>query len=428
MPDPTKGATIHYPSTGMQGGMSEVLRLMREGKLSEATARIQDNLGNPMSNPVGNSVGNPNVTETPFAKGYKTPGGDKTTPLSRLITLPGTASESRPKMRANPTGATRSRARVRTPRPSPDTSTTSGRFVTGSFTNKAGTRAYKLYVPSGVSGGVSDGVAAELLPLVVMLHGCTQNADDFAAGTGMNALAESGGFLVVYPEQSSGANPSRCWNWFKGDDQRRELGEPSIIAGITRQVSATYPVDEGRVYVAGMSAGGAMAVIMAETYPDLYAAVGVHSGLAYGAARDFPSAFRAMKQGAPDPTRTKTPAAGAVDFTRTVPAIVFHGDRDGTVHRRNGDQILNQYATPKTIPDRAGVPPVKVRQGQATGGRSYTRSVYQDETGDSIAEGWLIHGAGHAWSGGKPAGSYTDSSGPDASAEMVRFFLEHPQS
>ena len=243
-----------------------------------------------------------------------------------------------------------------------------------------------------------------------------------AAGTGMNALAERGPFLVLYPEQSGGANPSRCWNWFKGGDQRREMGEPSIIAGITRQVSAEYPVDEGRIYVAGMSAGGAMAVIMAETYPDLYAAVGVHSGLAYGAAHDFPSAFKAMKQGAPDTTRTRAPTTGAVDLSRTVPAIVFHGDRDGTVHQRNGEQVLSQYATP------GAVPPVKVRQGQVPGGRSYTRSIYHDEAGRPVAEGWLVHGAGHAWAGGSPAGSYTDSSGPDASAEMVRFFLEHPQS
>ena len=407
MPDTTKGATINYPNTGMPGGMSEVLRLMREGKLSEATARIQDNLGNP--------TGYPQTAETPYAKGYRTPTGD-TSLLSEPVTLPGMDGLTLPELRPTMPDAARPRARVRAPQPSPDTSTRAqaGRFVTGSFANQAGMRPYKLYVPSGV--------ATEPLALVVMLHGCTQNPDDFAAGTGMNALAERGDFLVLYPEQSGGANPSRCWNWFKSGDQQRELGEPSIIAGITRQVAAEYPVDERRIYVAGMSAGGAMAVVMAETYPDLYAAVGVHSGLAYGAARDFPSAFKAMKQGAPGLARTKAPTAGAVDLTRTVPAIVFHGDRDGTVHRRNGEQILSKYAT------GGGVSPVKVRQGQAPGGRSYTRSLYHDEAGNPVAEGWLVHGAGHAWSGGSPAGSYTDPSGPDASAEMVRFFLEHPRS
>jgi poly(hydroxyalkanoate) depolymerase family esterase len=238
----------------------------------------------------------------------------------------------------------------------------------------------------------------------------------------MNELAESGGFLVVYPEQSAKANGQRCWNWFKADDQRRERGEPSIIAGITRRVAATHPVDTRRVYVAGMSAGGAMAVVMGATYPDLYAAVGVHSGLAYGAAHDMPSAFMAMKQGAPDPARGKTQAAqdaGAVDLARAVPTIVFHGDRDGTVHPRNGEQVLHQWAG-----DSARA---TVRRGQVSGGRAYTRSVYRDAGGRSVAERWIVHGAGHAWSGGSGSGSYTDPQGPDASAEMVRFFLEHPR-
>ena len=214
------------------------------------------------------------------------------------------------------------------------------------------------------------------MPLVVMLHGCTQNAEDLAAGTRMNELAESGGFLVVYPEQSAKANGQRCWNWFKAEDQRREIGEPSIIAGITRQVAATQPVDTRRIYVAGMSAGGAMAVVMGATYPDLYAAVGVHSGLAYGAAHDMPSAFIAMKQGAPDPAQGKTQAAHeaeAVDLSRAVPTIVFHGDRDGTVNPRNGEQVLHQWA--------GGPARATVRRGQVSGGRAYTRSVYRDAGG-----------------------------------------------
>ena len=297
-----------------------------------------------------------------------------------------------------------------------------GQFVSGSYTNDSGTRSFKLYVPGG-----ADEHTDKTLPLIVMLHGCTQNPDDFAAGTGMNALAESGKFFVVYPEQAGSANMQRCWNWFQAGDQRRDRGEPSIIADITREILTTQPIDPRRVYVAGMSAGGAMAAIMAATYPDLYAAAGVHSGLAYGAAHDMPSAFRAMKQGAPDaaagiPNGLHYPAAK--DLTRPVPTIVFHGDRDNTVDRRNGEQVLRQWsgADAAEVKGRA-----KVRQGQVNGGRAYTHSVFLDADGNPVAERWIVHGAGHAWSGGDPRGSFTDPQGPDASAEMVRFFLEHPR-
>jgi poly(hydroxyalkanoate) depolymerase family esterase len=262
-----------------------------------------------------------------------------------------------------------------------------GRFLKRSYTNRAGTRAYKTYLPARYRG--------QSLPLIVMLHGCKQTPDDFAAGTRMNELADELGFIVVYPAQARVANFSRCWNWFWPRDQQRDEGEPSLIAGITRQVIARYDVDARRVYVAGLSAGGAMAAIMGATYPDLYAAVGVHSGLPYASARDAVSALAAMSG-----QRT-----GAAVPLPSVPTIVFHGDRDTTVHPRNG-----QYGVAKAK--------LQSETGEA-GGRAYTRTVHR---GRPTLEHWLVHGAGHAWSGGSAKATYTDPTGPDATREMLRFF------
>lgn len=277
-----------------------------------------------------------------------------------------------------------------------------GHFVARRYTGHAGQRAYKLYVPSGFEG--------KRLALVVMLHGCTQDADDFAAGTRMNALAEQHGFLVAYPIQPATANPSRCWSWFKPGDQQRELGEPALIAGITREVMANHPVDPDRVYVAGLSAGGAMAAVMVHTYPELYAAAGVHSGLPYGSAHDLPSALAAMKGGK---MGAKMPAGNTAPVR---PLIVFHGDADATVHVSNAERLLREFKDAAT------------GDGQRTSkqnGRTVTCRRLRS-AGGVEAEHWLIHGAPHAWAGGSTRGTYTDASGPDASAEMVRFFLAHP--
>lgn len=274
-----------------------------------------------------------------------------------------------------------------------------GKFVDGSFTNAAGTRAYKVYIPSTYTG--------QPLPLVVMLHGCTQDPDDFARGTQMNLLAEELHCLVAYPAQSQQANASRCWNWFSALDQVRGKGEPSIIAGITETLIHDYAVDRGQVYVAGLSAGGAMATIMGTLYPDLYAAVGVHSGLPFAAAHDLPSALAAMK-GNLGPGQ---PGARG----KAIPIIVFHGDKDTTVHPANGDELIRQGA-------HQGAPAQVVEPGRVPDGHAYTRTVHQRADGSPQAEQWLIHGAGHAWSGGSAHGSYTDAKGPDASREMMRFF------
>jgi poly(hydroxyalkanoate) depolymerase family esterase len=297
-----------------------------------------------------------------------------------------------------------------------------GQFVDGSYTSAHGTRAYKLYIPSGYTG--------QAVPLLVMLHGCFQDPDDFAAGTSMNTLAELHTFLVVYPAQASSANVGKCWNWFRREDQQRGAGEPALLAGLTRQIMAAYHVDARRVFVAGMSAGAAMGVILGTTYPDLYAAVGVHSGLAYGAAHNLATALIAMWHGGLAPTRPESHTSGATEApARVVPTIVFHGDRDTTVNVVNADHVLSPWvrATDEWDTTAGTDQHVTVGQGQVPDGYTYTRSIYHNTQGRALMEKWIVHQMGHAWSGGSPSGSHTDPQGPNASAEMVRFFSEHPQ-
>ena len=390
--------------------MMEALRLTREGRLQEAMAVLQ-----------GASPGDATAGATQEKEQAATPAFLDMVPPSRETgnawTAPrtGTASGSaarhdeiavtRPSLRGG--WAERLRAlnddfgglADRSMKPSRPVVPPGARFETHAYANDAGSRRYKLYVPASWTGGP--------LPLVVMLHGCTQSPDDFAAGTRMNERAEEHTFLVAYPAQPASANPSRCWNWFNGSEQQRGQGEPSLIAGIAQQIMREFPVARGRVYVAGLSAGGAAAATLGATYPDLFAAVGVHSGLACGAARDLPSAFAAMRQG-----------GGAGARPAIVPTIAFHGDADKTVNPVNGDQVIAQ-ATPAAHLETS------VSHGKADGGVSYTRTSKSDATGRSMLEHWVLHGVGHAWSGGSPAGSYTDARGPDASREMVRFFLQH---
>ncbi len=421
--------------------MAEAARLTRTGKLAEATALIQQLL---------QGRGAPGQAQ---ASSDTTAGAPPRPPLEFGAGLPATLrtglSETlrRLSARAKAAGAgIRGDAALR---PAPDPIPEGASFVTASYANGAGTRDYKLYIPGGAAG--------QRLPLIVMLHGCTQTPDDFAAGTRMNALAEERTCFVAYPAQPVSANPSRCWNWFTPGNQQRGAGEPSLIAGITRQIMRDYPVDPQRVYVAGLSAGAAAAAIMGMTYPDLYTAIGVHSGLAFGAASDLPSAFAAMRQGesavadalsslarggadsellstfgdflpafgAMEPSKpaafdAPSSSAWGTEGRRAVPAIVFHGDQDTTVHARNGDQVIAQSRATAAM-DLS----TKVEHGRAPGGHAYSRTLHADASGQAILEQWVIHGAGHAWSGGSPSGSFTDPRGPDAAREMLRFFLEH---
>lgn len=375
--------------------MSEVLRLTKAGRLQEAKSFIKRLLGGASQAPAATEPAR--RTERTPIEGIFRVISEEQLPAAQPVETP----RSQPVPPRIPEGE--------------------GQFITRSFTNEAGTRAYKLYIPGGYR--------RQSLPLVVMLHGCTQNPDDFAAGTRMNQVAEEQQCFVLYPAQAQSANPSKCWNWFKQSDQERDRGEPSVIAGMTRQIMSSYSVDPRRVYVAGLSAGAAMAVTMGMTYPELYAAIGVHSGLAYAVAHDAPSAFAAMRQSSSANGRTGIGAASAVCG---VPAIVFHGDRDTTVHPGNGDQVVAQSrgAGVSGNPDtQAGADNrVTMQRGQVAQGHAYTRTIYYDARGQAVVvEHWLVHGAGHAWSGGSPSGSFTDPKGPDAAQEMIRFFREHPQ-
>ena len=379
--------------------MAEATRLTRQGRLIEATALIQQTLASPAVTR--------RVPDAPCAE--EETGGR---PGRHPVPPPPLAFRGGTLPRLIPPGWTRRRAfpgRGATgpglaPRPAvPAAKRPAGRFDAFSYTNASGSRTYRLYVPTGYTGGS--------LPLVVMLHGGTQDAATFAAATGMNDLAERETFLVAYPEQARSANVGRYWNWFASGHQRRGAGEPSLIAGITRQIMDRYEVDAARVYMAGFSAGGAMAAVMAAVYPDLYAAVGVHSGLAYAAAGDVSSALAAMRHGSP--VRGRPPA-------QPLPLIVFHGDQDAIVAPANAagliGYVLAAGSTTATV----------ISGGQVPGGHAYTRTCYQDPAGAVLAECWTIHQSGHAWSGGVPHGSYTDPRGPDACAEFIRFFDEHP--
>lgn len=361
--------------------MVQATRLTQAGRLTEATALIQRLLNGGKADPAG-AGSPPTIDVTPDAVAFAEPQAKPAAPLPAALQdkLRGLAGRLRGKGKVEPI---------------PD----GAEFQAQSFTSQAGTRAYKLYIPSRSASGPR--------PLVVMLHGCTQSPDDFAAGTRMNVLAEDLGFLVAYPEQPNSANCSKCWNWSSPEHQQRGTGEPALIAGITRRILADHDGDASRVYIAGLSAGGAAAAVMAAAYPDLYAAAGVHSGLPCGAARDLPSAFGAMRHAT---------AGGAT--AHEVPTIVFHGDQDSTVHPRNGAAVAAQVKPRLSATASA-------ERGQVPGGHAYTRTLHTAPSGAVVCEEWTIHGAGHAWAGGATAGSYTDPQGPDASRAMLEFFLRH---
>jgi poly(hydroxyalkanoate) depolymerase family esterase len=285
-------------------------------------------------------------------------------------------------------------------------------------------RRIRVHVPAGLD-------PATAAPLVVALHGCTQTAATFSAGSLLDREADRHGFVVAYPEQAREDNPQGCWSWFSAGHQARGAGEPAFLAGATRAVIAhddAWTIDPARVYVAGMSAGGAMATVLAATYPDVFAALAMHSGLAYGCARNLPAATQAMTRGGPDPEAQGRAAFAAMGAAaRPVPALVIHGTSDQVVCPVNGEHTVRQWMATNRLaagggyePDFA-TPDATVRDALA-GRRAATRRTWTDAAGRVVQEYLEVEGLGHAWSGGAPGGSYTDPSGPSAAAAIWSFF------
>jgi poly(hydroxyalkanoate) depolymerase family esterase len=331
------------------------------------------------------------------------------TRLIQAALLRAVSTGSTPKTGSKPQGAERTASKSAT-LDAPRTITRQpmvigGHFTMRSFRCDAGARNYKLFVP--VNADVRK------RGLIIMLHGCTQNPDDFAAGTRMNEIAEREGLIIAYPAQTRAHNASSCWNWFQTGDQVRDKGEPAILAGIARELMTEFGFGRDEVFIAGLSAGGAMAVIMVETYPDLFSAVGVHSGLPYQSADNVMSALTAMRGRVRNRAATGAGGHSGAFPTRT---IVFHGSADKTVHPSNAKNIVDDATSVET-----GIT-LATETGKINGKR-YIRLIMSGADEKVIVENWTIDGAGHAWSGGNSAGSFTDAQGPDASSEMVRFFM-----
>jgi poly(hydroxyalkanoate) depolymerase family esterase len=304
------------------------------------------------------------------------------------------------------------------------------RFLVGKFQDSrasavrslgtAGELAYRLYLPTGSS-------RRDSLPLVVMLHGCTQDSLSFAEGTRMNMLAEEYRCAVLYPEQSRHSNPLRCWNWFESQSLAGQ-GEAALIAHLIHQVTQRRPIDPRRVYVVGMSAGGAMACLLAVRYGRLFAACAIHSGVMYGAASSPAQALALMRDG-PSPSsieRARKLASDASEFAATVPTLVMHGDRDMTVNPVNADQIIAQLkARVAELADPSAGPLLSRDERRIeSGGHAYRQ---QDSTrqGELVLRKIVVEGLGHAWSGGNMDYAFNDSNGPDASRFILDFVMAY---
>jgi poly(hydroxyalkanoate) depolymerase family esterase len=303
-----------------------------------------------------------------------------------------------------------------------------GSWTSGKVKNPSGSLEYKLFVSSAYRKEKS-------VPLVVMLHGCTQKVEELAAISGINELADKNNFLVAYPEQSVAANPLKCWNWFDPKHQSRDAGEPSLIAAVIQDIRTSYNIDEKRMYVVGISAGGAMAVVMGTAYPELFAGLGVIAGTEYKAALNVQDGLTAMKQGGPDPNQQGLLAFQAIQKspvgTKTrLPLIVFQGTKDPYLSPVNTDQLITQWAQTHDYlddgkdNDSVSIRSAKEKKVDVPGGYSLTKSSYSDSQGHLLLEKWIVEGLGHAWPGSSVANPFADAKGPNATEEMWRFFSE----
>ncbi len=407
---------LHAPAPSAAAtstNMAQALQLVRAGKLLEASDLLMGKSGPGTAAIDAEAPPNPQHPEHPAAPPSATHFTDLmgrgmagVQDMLDALDTQGKAGFTLPQGVGMPAGFAGFPAQggaTRTPRADEPGSFERVAFQQGGFDHP-----YFLYTPSTPAPAAGRA-------LVLMLHGCTQDAQDFACGTRMNVAAEAAGALVLYPTQDHSANANGCWNWFRPQDQHAGSGEPALLMSMVQHAIAAHAVDTTRVYVAGLSAGGAMAAVLAEQYPNMFAAVGVHSGLAAGAADNMMGALSAMKSGAKGWSAAPTPGA------KPVPLIVFHGDADATVHPRNGEQLMQGAAAGVATSAQTE------EQGTSADGQRYTRTSVVDPAapGTVLVEHWLLSGAGHAWSGGSAQGSHTSAKGVDASAEMLRFFLSH---
>ena len=311
-------------------------------------------------------------------------------------------------------------------------SANAGTWVSGTVKTGTGSLEYKLWIPSAYK-------KEKAVPLVLMLHGCTQNAEALASLSAMNELAEKNNFLVVYPEQSAAANPLKCWNWFDPKHQSRDAGEPALIAAVIQDVRASSNIDNQRVFVAGISAGGAMAIVMAATYPEIFAGVGVIAGAEFKAATSVQGGLAAMKSGGPDPNQQgllafESMSKSTAALKKRIPLIAFQGAKDPYVNPVNADQLIaqwaqtNDYLDDKKDNDSVNVKSANESKGVVPNGYSYTKYTYNDSVGRPLMEKWIVDDLGHAWPGSKIANQFADAKGPDATAEIWRFFNEAASS